>query len=413
MNILRAILSEPWAVSSEFFHAMQPVIDEMIKGNAQDLAQFSNQYKPQILTRSGFNIGLLPIQGAITRADYCGDMGTESMSVQLQEWAEDLDIVGVILNINSPGGSVSFTENLANQIKSFPKPIIAYVSGNGASAAYWLASSANKVYLSAETDMVGSIGTMISFQKRIKDGQHAVYDYVSVYADESFDKNAAFDEMLKGKNDRVKSEFLNPLNSVFLNHVQSSRLNVNPDALHGKMYLANQSIEMGLADGIRSVDQVIDEIITMSQNQSNMSIFSKFLGFNQKSNSTMKKNETLSAILGRDVMENETLSAEDNAKITEHIAGASTPPSQAAESNNIAELVSSALSAALAPVTEQLGTINQSVSAISERVNALEDSPASAPTPVAPVAESDEDNRPSFEKSNSAINQLAKSQLGL
>lgn len=412
MNILRAILSEPWAVSSEFFHSMQPVIDDLIKGNAQDLAQFSNQYKAEILTRGAFNVGLLPIQGAITRADYCGDMGSESMSVQLQEWAEDASICGVILNINSPGGSVSFTENLAVQIRNFPKPIISYVSGTGASAAYWIGSGASKVYLSAESDMVGSIGTMISFQKRVKDGQYAVYDYISVYADESYDKNAAFDEMLKGKYERVKNELLNPLNAVFLNHVKSVRSNIQDEALHGKMYLAKQAMEMGLSDGVRSIDQVIDEIISLSQNQSNMSIFSKFLGLNQKSNSTMKKNETLSAILGRDVMENEALSAEDNAKITTHIAGASTPATETAPTANIGELVVNAVNSALAPVTEQIRTINQNLETISGRVSKLEDKPAASTTTVQPVAESD-DNVPSFSKPDSALNKLAKSHLGM
>ena len=64
---------------------------------------------------------------------------------------EDDSIQGIVLNIDSPGGQMNGTNELANMIFAArgTKPITAYVGGLGASGAYWIASAADEIAVDA------------------------------------------------------------------------------------------------------------------------------------------------------------------------------------------------------------------------------------------------------------------------
>lgn len=78
---------------------------------------------------------------------------------QVREAASDVRVAGILLVIDSPGGTVAGTADLAADIRAAgsKKPLFAYIEDVGASGAYWLASQAERVSASA-TSIVGSIG---------------------------------------------------------------------------------------------------------------------------------------------------------------------------------------------------------------------------------------------------------------
>ena len=63
--------------------------------------------------------------------------------------------------VDSPGGQVTGTDLLAEAIKNSATPIVAYIEGMAASAAYWIISGASKIVASSDLDRIGSIGTML------------------------------------------------------------------------------------------------------------------------------------------------------------------------------------------------------------------------------------------------------------
>jgi ClpP class serine protease len=71
----------------------------------------------------------------------------------------DPSVKSIVLNIDSPGGEANGCNDLAEFIfaSRYKKPIIGYISGQGCSAAYWIASACTEV-IASETAMVGSIG---------------------------------------------------------------------------------------------------------------------------------------------------------------------------------------------------------------------------------------------------------------
>ncbi|NCN82881.1 MAG: signal peptide peptidase SppA [Candidatus Pacebacteria bacterium] len=82
---------------------------------------------------------------------------------QLRKLAEDDDVAGVILEINSPGGTIFGSQAIADGVEYYrqktKKPVVAFVSNMAASGGYWSAVSADYIVADAGT-MVGSIGVI-------------------------------------------------------------------------------------------------------------------------------------------------------------------------------------------------------------------------------------------------------------
>ena len=92
----------------------------------------------------------------------------ENLSSQLTKAVDDADVKEIELHIDSPGGEVNGTNQFADQVYAArgKKPIKAIVKGAAASAAYWIASAADTIEATDETNMIGSVGVIMTVQPR-------------------------------------------------------------------------------------------------------------------------------------------------------------------------------------------------------------------------------------------------------
>ena len=112
-------------------------------------------------------IGVVAIEGPILRKPdlfariFFGATSSEDIGEALREAGERDDIKAVFLNIDSPGGTVAGTPELAAAVKALngSKPVYAFSSGLMCSAAYWIASQARAIYATPSAQ-VGSIGVV-------------------------------------------------------------------------------------------------------------------------------------------------------------------------------------------------------------------------------------------------------------
>ena len=112
-------------------------------------------------------IGVIAIEGPILRKPdliarvFLGATSSEEIGEALREAAGRNDIKAVFLNIDSPGGTVAGTPELAVAVASLNerKPVYAFSSGLMCSAAYWVASQARAIYATPSAQ-VGSIGVV-------------------------------------------------------------------------------------------------------------------------------------------------------------------------------------------------------------------------------------------------------------
>ena len=152
-----------WLIQPDALHA----ISASYQVQAELAGIFSHQSQQNSLLSVEDGIGVVAIEGPILRkADlfakmFYGATSSEEIAEALQEISGRDDIKAVLLNIDSPGGTVAGTPELANAVAALDKkkPVYAFSSGLMCSAAYWVASQARAIYATPSAQ-VGSIGVV-------------------------------------------------------------------------------------------------------------------------------------------------------------------------------------------------------------------------------------------------------------
>ena len=199
---------------------------------------------------AGLSGVMYPGLGIIGRT--LGYIDPDDIADELQEKEDDAD--AVLLVIDSPGGAVSRTPDLANVVREIAsrKPVIVYASGLCCSAAYWVASQASAIYASPSSH-VGSIGVF----QAIADMTGA-YDKAGVKV-ELFKSGA-----LKGANaygtsltDEQRAAFQSNIDTIFSEFkgaVTYRRPQVKTDAMTGWAYYGASAKPLGLVDSISDLN---------------------------------------------------------------------------------------------------------------------------------------------------------------
>lgn len=108
------------------------------------------------------NLAVVPVMGPMIRragpmARYFGIAGTDSIRLAIESADRDPDVSEILLRVDSPGGSASGLDQLGDAIARAETHVVVQVEGTAASAAYYIASQADEIYV-GRGDLVGSIG---------------------------------------------------------------------------------------------------------------------------------------------------------------------------------------------------------------------------------------------------------------
>ncbi|MEI7425137.1 MAG: S49 family peptidase, partial [Candidatus Staskawiczbacteria bacterium] len=205
------------------------------------------------------SIAVIPILGEIFKEDtMCGLRGSKDVLEDLKLAESNSNIKSVLLVVDSPGGQVSFTDILAKAITNCSKPVIAYVEGMAASAAYWIISGSTRIIASSNLDRIGSIGTMLAFTDLQPYYESLGVKFHEFYATKSTDKNKDINDVLDGKYDDYRKNTLDVINEQFLSDIKANRPGLDESTLTGKIYFAPDAIAMGLIDEIGTMDYALE-----------------------------------------------------------------------------------------------------------------------------------------------------------
>jgi protease-4 len=109
----------------------------------------------------GDGIGIIDLTGPISTGDGFGAT-TGNLQTQL-EWMNDQeDVKAVVIRANSPGGGVNASDEIWDMVRSFDKPIVVYVHGTCASGCLYIASAADEI-IASRNSQIGSIGVISTF----------------------------------------------------------------------------------------------------------------------------------------------------------------------------------------------------------------------------------------------------------
>ena len=168
---------------------------------------------------------------------------------------DDASIHTIVLDIDSPGGEVNGCAALANTIYNIrgAKPIMAFASGDCASAAYWLASACDRIIVSP-TSSVGSIGVVAAYHAATDSDHMTIVSSQSPYKrpDPTTDDGR---ERLQASIDAIAQVFIDAV-AQYRNVDTSTVIN---DFGGGDVLIGSQAVKQGLADAVGTITDIIPQ----------------------------------------------------------------------------------------------------------------------------------------------------------
>ncbi|MBU3720519.1 MAG: signal peptide peptidase SppA [Burkholderiaceae bacterium] len=207
---------------------------------------------------------MIDLHGVI---DFGSPASAELVSDSLREAFKNSHAAGIILRINSPGGSpvqsgIVFDEIRRLKAEHKDKPVIAVVEDVAASGGYYIASAADFIYVN-QASLVGSIGVRMDsfgFTEALK--KLGVERRVLTAGE----NKAMLDPFLPmdPKQRAAVQSMINDVHGQFIAAVKQGRgdrLKPIPELFSGMVWTGAKSIELGLADGLGTVDSVARDVI--------------------------------------------------------------------------------------------------------------------------------------------------------
>ena len=253
-----------WAMREAEFMGLAEVVRGLnlsvhMNSGAPEAARDDAQSRAPVLQDA---VALISISGRMQKMESSLALSTSTVEVrrQIRAAAANPDIGSIVLLIDSPGGTVAGTKDLADDVAAAAarKPIVAYLEDMAASAAYWVASQCTEIRANA-TALVGSIGTY-----------GVVYDMSAKAAIEGVKVHVVRAGAFKGAGvggtevtPEQLAEFqreIDALNEYFVDGVAAGRKldKARVQALaDGRVWIGQEAISAGLIDGVSTIDEAV------------------------------------------------------------------------------------------------------------------------------------------------------------
>ncbi len=259
MNARDLILTqEPWAIAPE---AMDGIIGLAMDMAAGKLFTLPQSEAPQSIMSVADGVATISITGPLlpTTDEFdrvmLGATSLDEVRSTVESAAADPAVTSIVLNIDSPGGTVRGTPEAADAIyeASKVKPVRAHTSGTMASAAYWLGSQATSVSMTRSAS-VGSIGVMVPHIDQSKRAEMLGVK-VELFTTGKF-KAAGFPGTSLTESQReLIQERIDQVFGEFKSAVTRQGRKIPAEAMQGQTFYGPQAESLGLATVVRSASQ--------------------------------------------------------------------------------------------------------------------------------------------------------------
>lgn len=270
------VLNAPWAITPAKKAEINEIYATHLRGEKIDLKGVEAAIgRPLANEQTAYTnrkgVAVIEVDGVIAKkmnmfSRISGGVSTQLLASTFRQALDDRGVTAIVMVVDSPGGEVDGTQDLAELIYSSRdvKPIVTLADGLMASAGYWIGAAAGKVYAANDTTIVGSIGVVASHTDVSK-------------AEESYGYKTT--EITAGRYKRIASQYapLSPegrqsiqdqvdyIYSVFLDAVAKYRGAASAEAVHesmadGRLFFGQQAVDNGLVDGVATLDQIIESL---------------------------------------------------------------------------------------------------------------------------------------------------------
>jgi signal peptide peptidase SppA len=266
------LLLGPWAIQNEALSRMMDVVRSL------DLATFKAEHGGEEEDGDGDDalykllpggIAHIQISGTVTKhvssfASMFGGASTVIKRKAIRRAVEDPGVYGIVLEFDTPGGTVAGVDDLAQDIRAArdTKPVWGAVSDMCASAGYWLASQCDQLWVNT-TGMVGCIGVYT-----VLEDDTGYYDQYGVKM--TLVKTGRYKGL--GADGKVTADLvedvqreIDDINELFIAAVvtgRSATLTVDRvrELADGRVHIGEKAKELGLVDAVGSFDQCVEAL---------------------------------------------------------------------------------------------------------------------------------------------------------
>lgn len=268
------LITGAWAIEPDKLREIQAIYATHLRGEKIDIPALEARLgrplasEQQQYTVEPGGVAVLRMSGIIAPKanlfmQVSGGLSTQMATKQLESAVADPRVRSIVLAIDSPGGNVIGTPEMAAAVREMSaiKPIVTHSDGALASAAYWIGSAANAVYLSGPTVQAGSIGVVID----------RAYNPASSVREESivagrYKRLTKSNEPLSDEARAIVQADVDYVYSLFVDQVAAFRDTTSDQVLErmadGRVFRGQQAIDAGLVDGVSTLDALVESMAT-------------------------------------------------------------------------------------------------------------------------------------------------------
>ncbi len=268
------LITGAWAIEPDKLREIQAIYATHLRGEKIDIAAIEARLgrplssEQQAYTVEPGGVAVLRMSGVIAPKanlfmQVSGGLSTQMATKQLESAIVDARVRSTILALDTPGGSVIGTPEMAAAVHELAKikPIVTHSDGALASAGYWIGSAANAVYVSGPTVQAGSIGVVID----------RTFNPNSALREESivagrYKRLVKSNEPLSDEARAIVQADVDYVYSLFVDAVAQYRDTTAQLVLDrmadGRVFRGQQAIDAGLVDGVSTLDALVESMAT-------------------------------------------------------------------------------------------------------------------------------------------------------
>lgn len=264
-NVLAAVYGTPWAITEPWLETIAGIVEDRSKSSMHELkAMMDDDEDSGSALQMVGRVAVIPVMGPIIpRSNFFSNMSGATSSQAVSEMIDEAmenNPDAIVLNIDSPGGAIPGGFEVANKIAALPVPTVAMIEGTGASLAYLWAAQCDLVYCS-QASVVGSVSVIMRMASNDRAMKNDGVDVVTMKSGAL--KNAGDPSGLQSSAQyQSLLTQLNTYHDMFAAAVSTKRaqkMDVSKIA-SGDVWIGAKAVSVGLADGISTMQGVIDEL---------------------------------------------------------------------------------------------------------------------------------------------------------
>lgn len=273
-HVLSFALEHPWNVERPMLRVIAGILARRMAGQGADDAAIAaalvdRKNLPQ--PRAG-SIAIIPVYGVIAPrmnmfSEFSGGTTFESLSRSLAKAMANADVKTILLDIDSPGGSVAGNAEFAAEVMKAraSKPVIAQIQYTGASAAYMVAAACTEI-VAAPSARVGSIGTYAILEDLSAMLEQLGVKETFIFAGEGKDDNNMAAAPSAAQIARVQKAVDLAYNSFVTSVVQGRGKGMTPERVRGEwkafVYGAEEARSLGMIDTVATLNETLTRVLS-------------------------------------------------------------------------------------------------------------------------------------------------------